>query len=325
MRKLFQLLKWANLKKTMAVIVVAALILAAFAILPLPYVKAQASQAEVLTYSHYINNSTSGVLAQNQGDLVVVGEIQNVGSDIIQNATVGGTAYSSSGQTLASAEGQAYVYEMTPGQKAPFSIDFTPSSSTTSNSNWIPSVANITVTVLSVTDTSTSPYTGLTVPQGPDSLNNSGVYTIVGTIVNSGKQTMAYVWVVTTFYNAAGTVVALNFTDFLVTPSAVLAPGDATRWVATPADNTAQLTNEIKSYSYVIDSVPSTTSATTQPSLSPTASPTPSPFPVLPIVVVVVVVAVAAAALMLLRKRQKLPPPPPPPPPPPMPQELSVF
>ena len=315
-----QRLKWTNLKKTMAVIVVAALILAAFAILPPPYVRAQASQAKVLTYSWYINNSTSGVLAQNQGDLVVVGEIQNVGSDIVENVTVGGTAYSSSGQTLASASGQAYVFEMTPGQKAPFSIDFTPSSSTTTNSNWIPSVANITVTVLSVTDTSTSPYTGLTVPQGPSSLNNSGTYTVVGTIVNSGKQTMAYVWVVTTFYNAAGTVVALNFTNYVVTPSAPLAPGGATRWVATPADNTIQLTNEIKSYSYVIDSTPLSTPASTQPTSTPTASPVPSPFPVLPIVVVVVVVVVAAAALMLLRKRQKLPPPPPPPPPP-MPEE----
>ena len=305
----------------MAVIIVAALILAAFAVLPPPYVKAQASQAEVLTYSSYINNSTSGVLAANQGDLVVVGEVQNVGSNIIQNVTVGGTAYSSSGQTLASASGQAYVYEMTPGQKAPFSIDFTPSSSTTTNSNWIPSVKNITVTVLSVTDTSTSPYTGLTVPQGPSSLNNSGTYTVIGTIVNSGQKAMGYVWVVTTFYNAAGTVVALNFTDYLVTPAAALAYKDATRWVATPADNTVQLTNEIRSYSYVIDSIPLAASSSAQPTSTPTASPAPLQLPVLPIVVVVVIVVVAAAALMLVRKRQEPLPPPPPPPPPPAPEE----
>ena len=308
--------KGLNLRKKVIVFVIAVLIFATLAVLPLPHVKAQASQAKVLTYSWYINNSTKAILAQNQGDLVVVGEIQNVGSNIIQNVTISGAAINSNGTTLASAEGQAFVFEMAPNQKAPFSIDFTPSSSTTTNSNWIPSVANINIQVLSVTDTTTSPYSGLTVPQTPYGFNNGGNYTVVGTIVNSGKQTMGYVWVVTTFYNAAGTVVSLNFTDYLVTPAAPLAPGDAIRWVAIPADNTAQLTNEIASYSYVIDSSPLTTSSSTQPTSTPTTSRSPAQFPVLPVVVVVVVVAVAAAALILLRKRQKpLPPPPPPPPP----------
>jgi hypothetical protein len=180
------------------------------------------------------------------------------------------------------------------------------------------SLSKFTVTVLSVTDTTTSPYPDLHLPAAPFALNESGVYTVVGTIVNNGTQTLDYVWVVTTFYNAAGTVVGLNYT-YIVTPTAALHHLGAARWVATPADDTLQLTNEIASYSYVIDSSPLTTSSSTQPTLTPTASPAPSQIPVLPIVVVVVVVAVAAAALLLLRKRQKLPPPPPPPPPPPMP------
>jgi hypothetical protein len=311
------------LKKIIAVVVIAALILATFAYLPLPSVKAAASEVKVLSYS-YFTAPANPVLAQNQGDIVVVGEVQNVGSNIVQNVTLGGTALDSSGNTIASSStGAVWSYEMAPRQKAPFFIDFTPQSSTTSSTNWMSSLAKFTITVLSVNDTTTSAYPDLHVPS-VFALNESGVYTVVGTIVNNGTQTMGYVWVVTTFYNAAGTVVGLNYT-YVVTPTAALVPGGAARWLATPADNTVQLSNEIANYSYVIDSLPLTTSSSTQPTLTPTASPAPSQFPVLPIVVVVVIVVVVAAALMLLRKRQKLPPPPSPPPPPPTPQEQSIF
>jgi hypothetical protein len=312
------------LKKIIAVVVLTALIIATLAFLPLPSVKAAASEVRVLSYSYY-TAPANPVLAQNQGDIVVVGEVQNVGSNIVQNVTLGGTALDSSGNTIASSStGVVWSYEMAPGQKAPFFIDFTPQSSTTSSTNWMSSLAKFTITVLSVTDTTTSAYPNFHVPSAPSVLNESDVYTVVGTIVNNGTQTMEYVWVVTTFYNAAGTVVGLNYT-YIVTPTAVLHPGGAARWIATPADDTAQLTNEIANYSYVIDSSPLTTSSSTQPTLTPTASPAPSQFPVLPIVVVVVIVVVAVAALMLLRKRQKLPPPPPPPPPPPMSEERSIF
>jgi len=309
------------LKKIIAVVVLVALILATLAFLPLPTVKAGASEVKVLSYSYY-TAPANPVLAQNPGDIVVVGEVQNVGSNIVQNVTLSGTASDSSGNNIASSEaGVVWSYEMAPGQKAPFFIDFTPQSSTTSNANWMSSLSKFTITVLSVTDITTQPYTGLQVPNESGSpavysFNNSGTYTVVGTIVNKGTQTMEYVWVVTTFYNNAGTVVGINYTS--VTPNVPLTPNGAARWVATPADSTAQLTSEIASYNYVIDSTPSTTSSQTQPTSTPTASPAPSQFPVLPIVVVVAIVVVVVAALMLLRKRQKLPPPPPPPPPPSM-------
>jgi hypothetical protein len=307
------------LKKIIAVVVLAVLILATFAYLPLPIVKAAASEARVLSYSNF-TAPANPILGQS-GDIIVVGEVQNVGSNIVQNVTLSGTALDSSGNTIASSSaGVVWSYEMAPGQKAPFFLDFTPQSSTSSNTNWMSSLSKFTVTVLSVTDTTTQPYTGLQVPNEGGSLavysfNNSGTYTVIGTILNDGTQTMDYVWVVTTFYNAAGTVVGLNYTN-VITPAAVLVPRGAARWVATPADNTVQLSNEIANYSYVIDSLPLTTSSSSQPTSTPTPSRAPSQFPVLPIVVVVVVVVVAAAALMLLRKRQKLPPPPPPPPPP---------
>jgi len=308
------------LKKTFAVLILAALILAAFPIMTIPNAKASASEAKVLSWSWYIASAGS-MLAADPGDLVVVGEIQNVGSNIIQNVTVSGTAFSSNGTELGSSTGAAFVYESTPGEKAPFSIDFPPSSGTTTTQSWASSVSKVTVTVLSVTDTSVAPYTDLNVPQSPFGFNDSGTYTVGGTIVNNGSETIGNLWVVTTFYNSAGTVVGLNFTDYLTNPNSPLRPGSPTRWIATPADNTLQLTNEIASFSYVIDSMPLGTSSPGQPTPTPTVtSSSPQSSLLLPIIVVVVVAVVAVVALMLLRKRpeakqQEMPPPPPPPPP----------
>ena len=235
------------MKKIIAVVAVAALLLAAFNVFSFPNVKADASEANVLSYSWYVAPSNT-VLAQSAGDLVVVGEIENVGSNIIQNVTVGGTAYSSSGQTLASAEGQAYVYQTVSGGKAPFSIDFTSSSATTQNSDWISSVAGITVTVLSVTDTETPQYSGLTISSASGSTHfiSDGTFTVVGVVRNAGEESTGNVWVVATFYNASGTVVGLNFTDYLANS---LAPGALAPFTVTPADDTAQLSSEIANYS----------------------------------------------------------------------------
>lgn len=316
----------ANLKKLVTVIVLAALVLAAFTLLPLPSVKADSSEAKVQSFS-YFTEPSSGVLG-NTGDIVVVGEIQNVGSHIIQNVTLGGTALDASGNTLATAEGYTFTYQTAPGDKAPFSIDFSPHSSTSSNTNWMGSLSSFKVTVLSVTDTPTSPYTGVVVPTeggipAVTAFNDSGVYEVVGTLQNNGTQSVSSVWVVTTFYDAAGTVVDLNFTSFLVPYPSALSSGQYTRWEATPADNTLQLTNEIASFSYAID----TTLANSNPNQTPTPTPkptaAPSSFPTVPVIIVVVVVVAVVAALMLFRRSQKpakteesmMPPPPPPPPP----------
>ena len=321
----------ANLRKTVAVVIVAALILAAFAVLPQTCVKAQASQVKVLKYSWYVNHLENATLAQNQGDLVVVGEIQNVGSSIIQNVTVSGTAYNSTGQAVASAEGIAYSYETPPGQKVPFFIDFTPASSTTPNSNYMSSVVSIDVSVLSVTDTSTSPYTGLKFPQGVYNVTENGAYTAFGAVVNNGTETMAYVWVVTTFYNASDDVVAVNYTTGVLTTS--LAPGATVTFESTPTDNTPALSSEIASYSLLIQSEnqPVSTSSPSQTTSTLTFPPSnsPTPAPALPptwliittvgVLIVLVVVVLLFTTLLKKRKREMLAPPPPQPPPPPPP------
>ena len=60
-------------------------------------------------------------------------------------------------------------------------------------------------------------YSGLTIPTASTSaIDSSGTYTVTGTVENTGDQTTGYVWVVATFYNASGTVVGLNYTDYLI-------------------------------------------------------------------------------------------------------------
>jgi hypothetical protein len=305
-----------NLKKTIVVVILAALTLAAFSMLPAPNVRAAASEAQVLSYSWYVAPSGT-LMAAEAGDLIVVGEVQNIGSNVIGNVTVEGTALSSTGQTLATTSVQAFVYHMLPGQKAPFYLDFTAQSSTSQDLSWVSSVSTITVSVSSVDDTYERQYTGLTIPNpggNTSYIDSNGTYTVYGTFVNTGNQAAVDPWVVATFYNASGTVIGLNYTEYLISS---LPPGDPVRFFATPADNTALLSSEIASYSLQIDSLTMTNSTSSSPTSSPTASSSTSTaqLPTLPIVVVVVVVVVVIAALMLLRKRQKLPPPPPPPPP----------
>jgi flagellar basal body-associated protein FliL len=307
------------LKKIVTVVIIAALVLAAFSMLSTQSVKADStSEASVISYSWYTAPSNT-VLASAPGDFIVVGEVANVGSNIIQNVTLQATALSSTGATLATTTGQAFTYHTLPAQKAPFYLDFTDASSTTGNLNWISSVSSVQISVTSVADTPYRQYAGVMVPAVGGSapyIPGNGSYIVIGAVVNNGTQTDQDPWVVATFYNSAGKVIGLNFTDEL---TSTLAPTDALRFFASPADDTPQLTSEIASYSLIVDSL--TMSNSTSPTSSPTASPSKSTtqLPILPIVIVVVVVVVVVAALMLLRKRQKMPPPPPPPPPPPTP------
>ncbi|MGA2524308.1 MAG: FxLYD domain-containing protein [Candidatus Bathyarchaeia archaeon] len=267
------------------------------------------SHAQVLSYNWYVAPSNTH-LSTEPGDLVIVGEIQNVGSNIIGDASVEGTALDSGGNVLAEEKGTVFVFHMLPGQKAPFYIDFTPASGSTGDLSWVSSIKSVKVSVSSVTDTSAAQYSGLAIPFGGSvgSILNNNTYTVVGYIENNGTETAGDVWVVTTFYNAAGMVVALNFTSYLANS---LAPGAEVPFWATPADNTPALSNEIANYTVQIDSLPSTSSTSTS-----TPSTSNRGFPTTTLVIAVVLVAVAAAAILALRKRQKSPLPPPPPPPP---------
>ncbi len=257
-----------TLKKTITFLIIVALILPSLALFSATTVKAQGSisEAQVVSYRSYAAPSNT-VLASAAGDLIVVGEVQNVGSNIISNITVQGVGLSSTGQALATVVTQAFVYDMLPGQKAPFYLDLS-AGSTTQGQNLASSVSSFNISVTSVTDTFERQYTGLKIPDpGVTGILDpiTGTYTAVGTIVNNGTQTTGKVWAVVSFYDSAGKLVSFNFTNYL---SDSLRPGDATRFIAVPADDTADLSNQIATSSATIDSLTNSQSTSGQPTSS---------------------------------------------------------
>lgn len=303
-------LRGRQLKKLITLIIIAAMFLAAFAALSAS-VKADTSEVSVVSFSSYIAPSTT-VIATAPGDLIVVGEVVNIGSNIVGNVTVQGTAFGATGQPLAVTSSEAFVYDMLPGQKAPFYLDFTAQSGLTQDLSWVPNVTSITVQVTSVTNTNQRQYTGYDVEGKYSYIDSNGVYVAFGTIVNNGSQIASYPWVVTTFYNSTGAVISLNYTNFL-TPT--LSINGAIRYFSTPADNNTDLTNQIAAYSIQIDSLTASNSTYTPPPTSTQSTDNPTAnFPTTIIaIIIVVLIAVVIAAVILVRNRKKAPLPPPPP------------
>ena len=322
-------------RKTALSFIIAILVLGAFSTFSAPRVKAQAPQpATVTSINWYLAPADNG-LGAFVGDLVVVGEVQNTGTNQLHSVLVIIEAFNSSGGIVS---GSSYPVQLDtdllPGQKVPFYEDLTAFASGLT-SNWETSVTNITAwTEYPVTGNRTV-YSGLTT-SSLTGVNNGGTYTVKGIIGNTGAQTVGRVYALVTFYNATGDVVAMNSTNFL-DPSGSLSPGNSLLFTSTPVDNTAALSSKIANYSVLVEyqpySVPATvtpTPAVTTPPTSPSTNATSTPnktaglqinsLVIYAIVIVVVVVVVALAALLLLKNRRgsgrsskPFPPPPPPP------------
>ena len=147
------------MKKIITLVIIVALALASFSVLFALSVRADVSEAKVLSYSWYVAPATTD-RAEHDGDLVAVGEIQNVGSNVLAYVDVSGVAYDSNGTLLATSSNVVYGNQLVPGQKAPFYLDFTLENCMTGEAS-------------------------------------------------------GYVWVITTFYNSAGTVLAVDFRNVL--------------------------------------------------------------------------------------------------------------
>jgi hypothetical protein len=324
------------LKKILTSVIIVILVLSALAALSAPHVKAQTLEAKIVSYRWYVSSTND--ITEWAGDLVAIGEIQNTGTTTIGSAFVYGTAYNSSDLAVDSEEAQVLATNILPGQKAPFCIDFVPEDSPTGDQSWVPSVTNVTVSIVDVFNSTETPYLGLTVPSSSISGSDiGGLYILTAAIENTGNQIVGPVWAITTFYNSAGKVLSLNLTNCLTNS---LAPGNSIEFTATPADNTAAISSKIANYSVVVQyGSLSTASATPTPQDAVTPNPASSPgaskstptsnsktslLVTYGIIAVVLVIVAAVVAVMLFRNRrnndQFAPPPPPPlplPPPPP--------
>jgi hypothetical protein len=234
---------------------------------------------------------------------------------------------------LASVYSPAYVKDILPQQKAPFYLDFTtqaadPAGNYSGTLAWIPFVDQVNTTIGYGQNTEDQMYRGVTIAVKTSYMTND-VFSATGIIQNNGTEFSGKVLIVTTFYNATGTAIAENITNYLTQS---LAPNGTVQFTATPMDNTASLSSQITSYSLLIQALPfdnSTTSSPTQVvSQSPTVTASPSPTTATPtsseqptqspqnqqsssssdliyvIVGAAVAVAIIVAALFLLRKKR---------------------
>ena len=190
------------MKKIIAVVLLAVLILAAFNILSAPRVKAQASQAKVLSYYWY--EAPVDTVLGDFGDLVAVGEVQNVGSNVIGYVVVEGTAYNSTGGFLNSYEVKASGFNLLPEQKAPFYIDFPPEDSITGDDTYTSDVTTVCCQCI----TSATPirlhiqvYGSTSTVSASDA---TGTFTVSGTVQNTGPRRLVMLWLLHRFIMLLG-------------------------------------------------------------------------------------------------------------------------
>jgi hypothetical protein len=258
------------------------------------------SNVKVLSYSWYVNPS---------GDLIVVGEVQNTGNSILSSVSLNATAYSSDETELVSSNAMPYVSDFLPQQKAPFYIDF--GNPGAGNSLTASSVSNVEFTVSNAPTTNDTEYEGLALDAGLNG-TSEGAYVVTGLVFNIGNQTANGIRVVGTYYNSAGTVVAVGF-EIL---SGSLSPNNGTIFTVSEFDATSSLLSQISNYSLLVQTSTLQNNALSSTSPSPSSSSSGSSGLIYVVVGTVVIVVVAVTALIFLRKRRNLPPPPLPPPPP---------
>jgi hypothetical protein len=279
----------------------------------IPNVSSQPEKVTVLSYSYYMASSDY---------LVVVGEAQNTGPNVIDYIVVTGTFYAPDGTVYMSNLNKAFITQILPQQKTPFYILFSPAN-IVAGTNWTSQDAtNFTLTVSYANPTDTRQYQDLTVISDSAGTDSDGYYRVTGTVKNTGSQATNQTWVVATFYNSTGSVVAVGYSNYL-TPTSIAAGGTAS-FTIYPTDYEAVVVANIASYSLIIQTKLTAPSATPTPTPSPSqsASPTPTPASSSPsptptasgtgtaipdtyiyVAVVAVVIVVVGVVALVLRKR----------------------
>ena len=297
--------------KALVIFLAAALAVSSLAVLGIPTAKADYSDIKILSYSTYISPGPSST--SYGGDLVVVGEVQNQGNSVFELAQITAVAFTKDGQPVANVFNSAYVKDLLPGQKAPFYMDFNvystdPNGNYSGTLDWLTQYDHVQLSVWAQ-ETNDTMYRGVQV-LGSTSYNVNNVYAVTGYVQNTGTELTGNTWVVTTFYNATGGVIACNYTNFLTRS---FAPNASLSFTATPMDNTAALSSQIANYSTIVQTMPYDASANATPTPVTTTTPQQTTGPqtnnatdetILYAVIGVVVIVVAIVAMLFVRRRR---------------------
>jgi hypothetical protein len=211
----------------------------------IPNVQSQPENVEVLSYSWY------PAIVQGVEFILVVGEVQNVGPNIIDKIYLGGEIYTKDGEAQALSYVKVYSDLILPQQKAPFEMYFYTTNSYTSDFSWYPiGIDYIDFGVVEANTTENYQYPDLEI------INSAGhedqnVYTVAGNIRNNGDQWAGRIWVIATFYNASGHAIAAGISDY-TDPDTLAAGLQVASFSVSPLDYTNTLATQITDYSLLI-------------------------------------------------------------------------
>jgi hypothetical protein len=302
---------------------------------PAAFSQSAPTNVKVVSYSYYFDPT---------GFLVVVGEVQNVGTDIVSKVSLGGTATSSDGAQVNS-NINAFVADLLPGQKAPFYWDFYDNAGA---GTWNhPDVTSLDIAVIAASTTTNYQYPDLKITgdhsylgtnrgTGPNDPNaDYGAYWVAGTLTNTGTQTAQNVYVLATYYNASHVVVAVGGFEGVLNASLAPSASIPIKVGAVDLNQTGIVSEKkITSYSLLIQVqgpilqgtstdtptvTPYPTGGTVEPTTGTTSSPTStdsssigasqngSPQALVYAILVIATIVVVAAAILLVKKRKSQP------------------
>lgn len=266
--------------------------------------QSKTADVKILSYTHYIDAI---------GFLGVAGEIQNTGTDTLEEVVLTGTAYGSDGTIQSTLSSRAWVSFMVPQQKAPFLIDL---KSPQNYSDWTTAgISKITVSVSIAKESTSHLYSDFTTTVTSAGVSSNaddlGTYWISGTIQNTGSQAATKLAVAAIFYNSSGAVVAVGHSDYL-TPDTVSPSAAVSFKVGAFDTNQSDANSRVKITSYTLN-VQATTPLLQGSGSTSTSQPTgATQTDNQNLIYIAIIAVVAIAVLLLLRKSKRKPLPPPP-------------
>lgn len=196
--------------RTSAITLIALIAMASLTLTLLPTAQSQTvpeDNIKVLNYSWYVNA---------EGILMVVGEVQNVGTSTIKEVLLSGEILTSEGIHAEWAT-RVWVINLLPQQKAPFIMPFNNPQNPDGLWYAYPDITDAVFKAYQPQATSDYNYPDLQITDHSHTIDSEGMYWVSGHVKNTGTQTATNVTVVATFYNANGTTVAVGFTEEFLT------------------------------------------------------------------------------------------------------------
>jgi len=223
-------------------------------------VSAQNADIDILSYDYYYDNL---------GNAVVIGEVQNVGVNILANVTLAGLI-TTTDEVKAESGCYISVRSLLPNQKSSFYMEFHPQL-IGQNSWFSTTIDRVDLNVYEASPTDQYQYQDVIITS-QTAAPEEGVYWVDCDLKNNGAQTATNIKVYGTFYNTLGDVVAVGDS---ITSISSLAP-QATTTIRVPAfdrNQTLMAENQKISSFRLLVQVQSPTLTGNAPVIDPSSTP----------------------------------------------------